>query len=249
MRTFILADRTRGYRFLALAGLGLGLSGGCLDPNAFDPNADGSLPPADGAQGVDAGAATVSDAGPSPADVNRADAGMVGADSRPLPTPPDGPLPDVGAPDRPSDRPPAPPPPPDAAPPDLPPRDTAPPPPPPPMSVPEVITVPQALAPADLPAGTKLDCFAGPDTFDLADCPVLRWGAYSYWAFSYIDNDFAMHVTAYDRLGRIAKEVRVDGARYIWKMEIVEVSGTVVLRGQADRTAAVSLATLRIDQN
>ena len=71
--------------------------------------------------------------------------------------------------------------------------------------------LPQTMAPAALPPGTKVTCLVSASSLDDADCPVLRWGGYTYWAFSYLDNRAAMNITAYDGSGRVVKQIPTGG--------------------------------------
>ena len=63
--------------------------------------------------------------------------------------------------------------------------------------------VPSEVHPA-IPAGLKVTCMLGPDKLEPSPtCPVIEWNGYTYWAYSYIDNRYAMNIVAYDEKGNV----------------------------------------------
>ncbi|KAI0893301.1 kinase-like domain-containing protein [Annulohypoxylon nitens] len=69
--------------------------------------------------------------------------------------------------------------------------------------------------------------------------PVLRWGEYTYWPLSYIDNRYAMAVVVTDSVGRIVKTLVADGARYLKEIQVHEETQEVHFVGQANRVATL----------
>jgi hypothetical protein len=108
-----------------------------------------------------------------------------------------------------------------------------------------IVKIPWAQGPKT-PAGRKLVCNAGPDSLDDADCPVLRWGNYSYWSLADDDNSITTYIAAYDKTGGFIKQITKPGGRYTWKMTF-EDSG-VTFHGQGSDDVKASWDELRIDQ-
>lgn len=87
------------------------------------------------------------------------------------------------------------------------------------------------------PNGTKVTTdFNGP-TYERY--PVLRWGGYTYWPLSYIDNRVCMAIVITDSARNIVKIIQAIGARYIRSIEVHEATLEVSFIGQADRVATV----------
>ncbi len=82
----------------------------------------------------------------------------------------------------------------------------------------------------------KVTCLDGPDTLASADCPVLRWGGYTYWAYSDGSNASSMTLVAYDSGGNALETWERVGARYVWQITVDEAAETVTIWGQANRT-------------
>jgi hypothetical protein len=108
-----------------------------------------------------------------------------------------------------------------------------------------IVKMAWAQAPAP-PPGRKLSCSAGPDTFDEGDCSVVRWGNYSYWSLSDVDNSITTFIAAYDKNGAFIKEITKPGARYTWKVTFDDTGLT--FHGQASHEVKASWTELRIDQ-
>ena len=113
-----------------------------------------------------------------------------------------------------------------------------------PYQSPVVEHVPSSSHPA-IPSGLKVTCMKGPDILESSStCPVLKWGEYTYWAYSYIDNRFAMNIVAYDSAGRVVQQWEKPGARYVWAIDVNETAKTVTFRGQANRTIEIGFKEL-----
>jgi hypothetical protein len=96
-----------------------------------------------------------------------------------------------------------------------------------------------ASIPTEFPApdGTKVTVdFNGPP---LHLHPVLRWGGYTYWPLSYIDNRYSMAIVITDSARKIIKTIQAPGARYIRNIEVHNATSEVSFIGQADLVATM----------
>ncbi len=82
------------------------------------------------------------------------------------------------------------------------------------------------------PEGSGRNCVAGPNSHSFATCPVLQWGGYTYWAFSYFDNSNAFAIAAYDASGNLLRTWNKPGARYLWQITIDQENRTATFWGQ-----------------
>lgn len=100
-----------------------------------------------------------------------------------------------------------------------------------PLSKPEpaVATASGSVRP---PEGSGRNCVAGPNSHSFATCPVLQWGGYTYWAFSYFDNSNAFAIAAYDASGNLLRTWNKPGARYLWQITIDKENRTATFWGQ-----------------
>jgi hypothetical protein len=102
------------------------------------------------------------------------------------------------------------------------------------LAPPAAAFVPNA-APPQVPAGLKVTCLQGPNVLvSSPTCPVVRWGGYTYWALSYLDNRVGMAIVAYDGAGNIAAVWEKPGARYVYGVAVDGVARTVAFAGQSD---------------
>jgi len=92
----------------------------------------------------------------------------------------------------------------------------------------------------------KVTCVAGPSSFTNITCPVLQWGGYTYWAYSYLSNGFGMAVIAYDCAGNRIQRWDLSPARYLWQITVDSVNQTVTFWGQGGDTNTVAWNTLKI---
>jgi hypothetical protein len=114
------------------------------------------------------------------------------------------------------------------------------------MPPPVVAIMPSKLHPT-LPPDVKVDCKNGPNSLDMCpDCPILEWGNYKYWAYSYIDNRVAMDIVAYDESDKIVKQWEKSGARYVYKITVDTAAETATFWGQSDHKIVVSWKDLVI---
>jgi hypothetical protein len=92
----------------------------------------------------------------------------------------------------------------------------------------------------------RLSCNVSPTTFESSPtCPVIVWGDYTYWVYSFNDNRTSMAVVAYDQSGNAVKRWDFSGARYLVDITVDAGAKTVVLTGQASQTITISWDDLR----
>ncbi|SFK83297.1 Ig-like domain (group 3) [Paenibacillus sp. 1_12] len=103
-------------------------------------------------------------------------------------------------------------------------------------TAPTVAVVSASTAPL-IPSDMKVTC-------TLIDCPVVKWGYYTYWAFSYMDNRDSMGIVAFDASGSIVKQWEKTGSRYLSKITIDSSARTITFWGQDDATIVVEWASL-----
>ena len=91
---------------------------------------------------------------------------------------------------------------------------------------------PLALAPTtegDLVYGAR----SGPDaTGEHPECPVLRFGAYTYWPMDFRDDRLATAIVACDAAGRPVRRWVREGGRRIWQVTSDALSQSVTFHGQ-----------------
>ncbi len=96
-----------------------------------------------------------------------------------------------------------------------------------------------------VPSDLKITCVTGPQNgAPSGPCPLLQWGGYTYWAFSYVDNRLAMAIVAYDCSGILIRRWDMSGARYVWQTTVDPFSQTVTFWGQASATITMSWSNL-----
>ncbi|KAI1489167.1 kinase-like domain-containing protein [Biscogniauxia mediterranea] len=98
--------------------------------------------------------------------------------------------------------------------------------------------------------------FRAPDdlkvTLDLGNTsihrhPVLRWGEYTYWPLSYIDNRVSFAIVVTNSKGEIVKRIPANGARYLREIEVNIKSQEVSFIGQVGQVATLRWNDLFID--
>jgi len=109
---------------------------------------------------------------------------------------------------------------------------------------PQVFIVPTDSHPP-IPAGLKLTVYDGPDSpsqsSPSATCPVVKWGGYTYWAYSYTDNRVAMNIVAYSDVDNsVASQTEKTGARYLYDISVEPSTRTVTFKGQGDNTVTMT---------
>lgn len=105
---------------------------------------------------------------------------------------------------------------------------------------PQIVTVPIGSHPP-IPAGLKATCTPNPDTgAHSATCPVIRYGGFTTWAYSFIDNRVAFAIVSYDAQGAVVQNLTRNGARYVYNITSNPTAQTVSIWGQSN--AKVDLA-------
>jgi len=95
------------------------------------------------------------------------------------------------------------------------------------------------------PPTMKLVCVKGPNSFeDSPFCPVVQFGGYTFWAFSYFDNRVSMGIVQYDPAGKLVAQWEARGARYLYAITTDDAAHTVTLHGQADQTVTLTWTEL-----
>lgn len=95
-----------------------------------------------------------------------------------------------------------------------------------------------------IPGDFVLMCLANRSL--LAQCPLLRWGDYTYWVYSPINNSSSMAIVAYDPSGAIVQQWVRDGARYVNAITVDADAQTVTFVGQGDLTIRMTWAELAV---
>ncbi|MDB5054147.1 MAG: hypothetical protein JWM44_2197 [Bacilli bacterium] len=85
------------------------------------------------------------------------------------------------------------------------------------------------LTPPSIPSGLKVTCGTS--------CPILDWGVYSFWIFSYIDNRTSYEIVAYDSSGNIVRQWEQTGDRYMSDITVDSSAKTITFLGQAGNLA------------
>ena len=109
---------------------------------------------------------------------------------------------------------------------------------------PQVFIVPTDSHPP-IPGGLKLTCYDGPNSPSPSSpsdtCPVVKWGGYTYWAYSYIDNRNAMNIVAYSDVDNsVASQTKKTGARYLYDISVEPSTRTVTFKGQGDNAVTMT---------
>ncbi len=109
---------------------------------------------------------------------------------------------------------------------------------------PQVFIVPTDSHPP-IPGGLKLTCYDGPDSPSPSSpsdtCPVVKWGGYTYWAYSYTDNRDAMNIVAYSDVDNsVASQTEKTGARYLYDISVEPSTRTVTFKGQGDNAVTMT---------
>ena len=110
---------------------------------------------------------------------------------------------------------------------------------------PQVKFDPAAEAPS-VPAGLQVACIAVPSDGAPSSktCPVIYYGAYKTWIFSYADNRYSFALVTYDATGRIVRNVEAGGARYIFDVFSDDHGQKLTLVGQSKQSVVINWADL-----
>ncbi|MDQ0088940.1 hypothetical protein J2T12_002350 [Paenibacillus anaericanus] len=114
---------------------------------------------------------------------------------------------------------------------------------------PEIIRV--VSPPGSVPSGYKQACMIdGRDTgaAPAPDCPVLKWGEYTFWGYSDTDNMGKFNIVQYDGKGNIVNQIAdatPSGVRYLYQITLDNVAQTVTFWGQGDLQKVISFSSLK----
>jgi len=112
-------------------------------------------------------------------------------------------------------------------------------------ATPQIRFDPVAEAPS-VPAGLQTACINEPSDGAPASktCPVIYYGAYKTWIFSYADNRTSFALVTFDRTGRIVRTVEAGGARYIFDVFSDDRGQKLTLVGQSKNSVVINWADL-----
>jgi hypothetical protein len=112
-------------------------------------------------------------------------------------------------------------------------------------STPQVKFDPVAEAPS-IPPGLQTACINEPTDGAPASktCPVIYYGAYRTWIFSYADNRNAFALVTFDGTGRIVRNVEANGARYVFDVFSDDHGQKLTLVGQSKNSVVINWADL-----
>lgn len=86
-----------------------------------------------------------------------------------------------------------------------------------------------------IPTGMKVTCTAnGNSLASTPTCPVIQYGSWTTWAFSYIDNRVSIGLVTYDSGGKVVKSTELKGTRYVYKITSDATAKTVTIFGQSN---------------
>lgn len=97
-----------------------------------------------------------------------------------------------------------------------------------------------------IPAGLKVTCVAVPDNGAQPSktCPVIYYGGYRTWIYSFMDNRVSFALVSYDAQGNVVQNITRDGARYVFDAMSSDANKTVVLLGQAQQYVQINWSDL-----
>ena len=100
-----------------------------------------------------------------------------------------------------------------------------------------------------VPAGLQPGIMVGPNSPSpdgaSFDSPVVQWGGFTYWPFSYADNRISMAIVGFDSTGKVVSQVEKPGARYAWKITLDAAAKTLTFWGQANQTIVLKVSELQ----
>lgn len=100
----------------------------------------------------------------------------------------------------------------------------------------------RGLAPAI--TGWGAACIAGADDTTLTDCATLRFGGYTYWVLSDVNNDTHINLVAVDAAGTITWQRVYTTLRYHWQTTVDADARTVTFYGQGPDSITLTWAQL-----
>jgi hypothetical protein len=96
-----------------------------------------------------------------------------------------------------------------------------------------------------IPAGLQLVCTPTPDTGAASNtCPVIHYGAYTTWIYSFADNRVAFAIVTYDGNGNVLQNLTRPGARYVFDALSDDKGQKITLVGQARNFAVINWSDL-----
>jgi len=112
------------------------------------------------------------------------------------------------------------------------------------QATPKIKYEPASTAPA-APEGLKVFCARTPDDLSGSKtCPVIYYGGYTTWIYSFIDNRVSLALVSYDAKGAIVQNVTRDGARYIFDVMSSDANKSLILLGQAKQYVMINWSEL-----
>jgi hypothetical protein len=98
------------------------------------------------------------------------------------------------------------------------------------------------------PAGLITGWTTGPNSHvESKHYTVLLYNGYTYWVFDYSGNIFSIGILAYNSEGKLVKQWRKDGTRYLWSVSLDPRRKTVTFWGQANKNVVVGWDELIVD--
>jgi len=110
---------------------------------------------------------------------------------------------------------------------------------------PQIKYVPIAEAPA-VPPELQVVCVKAPD--DGAEmsktCPVIYYGGYKTWIYSFADNRTSFALVSYDNTGKVVQNITRDGARYVFDALSDDKGRKITIVGQAKNYVMINWSDL-----
>ncbi|TCS15830.1 hypothetical protein [Caulobacter sp. BK020] len=110
---------------------------------------------------------------------------------------------------------------------------------------PQIKYDPIAEAPA-VPPGLQVVCVKVPD--DGAEmsktCPVIYYGGYKTWIYSFADNRTSFALVSYDSTGQVVQNITRDGARYVFDALSDDKGQKITIVGQAKNFVMINWSDL-----
>ena len=97
-----------------------------------------------------------------------------------------------------------------------------------------------------IPAGLNVSCTTAPDDGYQTSktCPVIYYGGYKTWIYSFDDNRPSFALVTYDGAGNILQNVTRDGARYVFDAISDDKGQKITIFGQGKRFIAINWSDL-----
>ncbi|GGH20833.1 hypothetical protein GCM10008013_18400 [Paenibacillus segetis] len=112
---------------------------------------------------------------------------------------------------------------------------------------PEIIRV--VSPPGSVPSGYKQACMIdgrNNNPVGAPDCPVLKWGEYTFWGYSDNDNNNNFNIVQYDGKGNIVNQDIVDSDfRYLYDITLNNNTQMVTFWGQGNKEKELSFSYLK----